>query len=202
MRAERSEIIIADIAKTYSMKRMAEAEQNRAQIRLKRWEETYRRDSLTGLLNHAAFRSDVELKLLEGRTRVMMLMMDVDMFKEYNDSFGHQSGDKFLILVAQTLHMAMRNGDCACRMGGDEFAAELLFDMDATEASMRERAQQILDEVSITLKGVEGGTGISMGAAIAGQGATFSQLYEISDKALYQAKANGRGRLVIHQSAS
>ena len=202
VRAERSEIIIADIAKTYSMKRMAEAEQNRAQIRLKRWEETYRRDSLTGLLNHAAFRSDVELKLLEGRTRVMMLMMDVDMFKEYNDSFGHQSGDKFLILVAQTLHMAMRNGDCACRMGGDEFAAELLFGMDTTDAAMRERAQQIFDEVSITLKGVEGGTGISMGAAIAGQGATFSQLYEISDKALYQAKANGRGRLVIHQSAS
>ena len=98
--------------------------------------------------------------------------------------------------------MAMRNGDCACRMGGDEFAAELLFGMDTTDAAMRERAQQIFDEVSITLKGVEGGTGISMGAAIAGQGATFSQLYEISDTALYQAKANGRGRLVIHQSAS
>ncbi|MGN0741519.1 MAG: diguanylate cyclase domain-containing protein [Candidatus Fimadaptatus sp.] len=197
VRAERSEIIIADITKTYSMKRMADAEQDRAQTRLRHWETTYRRDSLTGLLNHASFRSDVELKLLEGRSRVMMLMMDVDRFKEYNDSFGHQSGDKFLILVAQTLHMSMRKEDRACRMGGDEFAAALLFSMDTPEASMRERAQQIFDKVSLTLKGVEGGTGISMGAAIAGPGATFSQLYEQSDKALYQAKANGRGRLVI-----
>ena len=81
VRAERSEIIIADITKTYSMKMLADAEQNKAQIRLKYWEDTYRRDSLTGLLNHAAFRSDVELKLLEGKTKVMMLMMDVDKFK-------------------------------------------------------------------------------------------------------------------------
>ena len=87
VRAERSEIIIADITKTYSMKMLADAEQNKAQIRLKYWEDTYRRDSLTGLLNHAAFRSDVELKLLEGKTKVMMLMMDVDKFKEYNDTF-------------------------------------------------------------------------------------------------------------------
>ena len=74
VRAERSEIIIADITKTYSMKMLADAEQNKAQIRLKYWEETYRRDSLTGLLNHAAFRSDLELKLLEGKSKVMMLI--------------------------------------------------------------------------------------------------------------------------------
>ena len=197
VRAERSEIIIADITKTYSVKMLADAEQNKAQIRLKYWEETYRRDSLTGLLNHAAFRSDLELKLLEGKSKVMMLMMDVDKFKEYNDTFGHHNGDKFLILVAQTLHLSLRKEDRACRMGGDEFAAALFFSLNTPEATIQERAQQIFDKVSITLKGADGRTGISMGVAIAEPDATFNQLYEASDKALYQAKENGRGRLVI-----
>ena len=197
VRAERSEIIIADITKTYSMKMLADAEQNKAQIRLKYWEDTYRRDSLTGLLNHAAFRSDVELKLLEGKTKVMMLMMDVDKFKEYNDTFGHHNGDKFLILVAQTLHVSLKTEDRACRMGGDEFAAALFFAADTPEAVILERAQQIFDKVSITLRGADGGTGISMGAAIAEPDATFNQLYEASDRALYRAKENGRGRLVF-----
>ena len=197
VRAERSEIIIADITKTYSVKMLADAEQNKAQIRLKYWEETYRRDSLTGLLNHAAFRSDLELKLLEGKSKVMMLMMDVDKFKDYNDTFGHHNGDKFLILVAQTLHMSLRKEDRACRMGGDEFAAALFFSLNTPEATIQERAQQIFDKVSITLKGADGRTGISMGVAIAEPDATFNQLYEASDKALYQAKENGRGRLVI-----
>ena len=197
VRAERSEIIIVDITKTYSMKMLADAEQNKAQIRLKYWEDTYRRDSLTGLLNHAAFRNDVELKLLEGKTKVMMLMMDVDKFKEYNDTFGHHNGDKFLILVAQTLHVSLKTEDRACRMGGDEFAAALFFGMDTPEAVILERAQQIFDKVSITLRGADGGTGISMGAAIAEPDATFNQLYEASDRALYRAKENGRGRLVF-----
>ena len=197
VRAERSEIIIADITKTYSVKMLADAEQNKAQIRLKYWEETYRRDSLTGLLNHAAFRSDLELKLLEGKSKVMMLMMDVDKFKEYNDTFGHHNGDKFLILVAQTLHMSLRKEDRACRMGGDEFAAALFFSLNTPEATIQERAQQIFDKVSITLKGADGRTGISMGVAIAEPDATFNQLYEASDKALYHAKENRRGRLVI-----
>ena len=196
-RAERSEIIIADITNTYSMKMMADAEQNKAQVRLKYWEKTYRRDSLTGLLNHAAFRSDVELKLLEGTSKVMMLMMDVDKFKEYNDTFGHHNGDKFLILVAQALYISLRKEDRACRMGGDEFAAALFFDENTPEDSIRDRAQQIFDKVTITLKGTEGGTGISMGVVISRPDITFNELYEASDKALYQAKENGRGRLVI-----
>ena len=56
-----------------------------------------------------------------------MLMMDMDHFKEYNDTYGHHNGDKYLILMAQTLEAALRKEDRACRMGGDEFAAALLF---------------------------------------------------------------------------
>ena len=177
---------------------LMDAEQDKAQIRLKHWEDTYRRDSLTGLLSHAAFRSDVELKLLEGKSRAMLLMMDVDNFKAYNDTHGHHNGDKLLILAAQALNATLRAEDCACRMGGDEFAAAFFFDKHATEAAILERAQQIFDQVSITLKGTEGGTSVSMGVAVAEPDATFNQLYELSDSALYRAKENGRGRLVIH----
>ena len=127
-----------------------------------------------------------------------MLMIDVDKFKEYNDTYGHHEGDKFLILVAQTLLESLRKEDRACRMGGDEFAAVLLFDPDTSEEKIRERAQQIFDKINMTLKGTEGGTGISMGVVIAEPEITFNQLYEASDKALYQAKENGRGRFVIH----
>ena len=197
VRAERSEIIIADITNTYSMKMLTAAEQSKAQIRLRYWERTYRRDSLTGLLNHAAFRSDVELKILEGTSRIMMLMIDVDRFKEYNDTFGHHNGDKFLILAAQTLMMSLRKEDRACRMGGDEFAAALFFDRDTPDAQLQERAQQIFDKVNITLKSVEGGAGISMGMVVADSEVTFNQLYEAADKALYQAKDHGRGRLTV-----
>lgn len=197
VRAERSEIIISDVSKTHSMKMVIEAEENKAQIRLKHWENTYRRDSLTGLLNHAAFRSDVELRLLEGKTKVMMLMVDVDKFKEYNDTYGHHDGDRFLILVAQTLNLALRKEDCACRMGGDEFAAAVFFEAGATRGVIQSRAEQIFDKVNLTLKSVDERTGISMGIAVSQADSNFNQLYEEADRALYQAKAEGRGRMVM-----
>lgn len=199
-RSQRSEITIADIRQTYSMKRLLDAEQNRAKIRLHYWERTYRKDSLTGLLNHAAFRSDLELKLLQGKCRTVMLMMDMDHFKEYNDTYGHHNGDKYLILMAQTLEAALRKEDRACRMGGDEFAAALLFQPDVSEEKIQERVRMIFDKINLTLKAVEGGSGLSMGVAFAEPEITFNQLYELADKALYQAKESGRGRCVFYKT--
>lgn len=199
-RSQRSEITIADIRQTYSMKRLLDAEQNRAKIRLHYWERTYRKDSLTGLLNHAAFRSDLELKLLQGKCRTVMLMMDMDHFKEYNDTYDHHNGDKYLILMAQTLEAALRKEDRACRMGGDEFAAALLFQPDVSEEKIQERVRMIFDKINLTLKAVEGGSGLSMGVAFAEPEITFNQLYELADKALYQAKESGRGRCVFYKT--
>ena len=126
---------------------------------------------------------------------------DVDKFKEYNDTYGHHDGDRFLILVAQALNLALRKEDCACRMGGDEFAAALFFSTDTPEEVMQNRAQQIFDKINLTLKSVDDRTGISMGVAISRLASTFNQLYEASDHALYQAKAEGRGRMVIQPNS-
>ena len=197
IKEDRMEIIITDISKTYSMKVLTDVEQNKAEARLRNWESTYRSDSLTGLLNHAAFRNDMEMKLLAGDSIVMMIMMDVDRFKQYNDTYGHHNGDKYLVLVAQALLMSLRDEDYACRMGGDEFAAMLFFGKNIPDKAIMERAQQIFDKVNLTVKSAEGSSGISMGAVIAKTEVNFNQLYEESDNALYSAKEKGRGRIVV-----
>ena len=199
VKQDRVEIIISDVSSTYSMKILTDAEQNKAEARLRNWENTYRTDSLTGLLNHAAFRNDMEMKLLSGDFYAMMIMIDVDKFKQYNDTYGHHNGDKYLILVAQTLLASLRNEDFASRMGGDEFAAMLFFNKSVPEKAIKERAQQIFDKVNLTVKSAEGGTGISMGAVIAKSEATFNRLYEEADNALYEAKESGRDRLVVKE---
>ena len=201
VRAERSEIIIADFSQTHSARTLLDAERNKAQNRLKYWEQTYRRDSLTGLLTHAAFRSDVELMLLEGTSKLAMLMMDVDMFKAYNDTFGHRNGDELLILIAHTLLSALEEQDRACRMGGDEFAALLVFDREVDDAVIRDRAQNIFAQINLRLKSASVETGISMGMAVAQSDTTFNQLYEASDRALYRSKECGRGRLTLSEKS-
>lgn len=193
-RAGRSEIILADSANTYSMRMFIGTERSRAQNQLSQWEKKYRSDPLTGLLNHEAFKNDVEMKLLNSRTRVMLLMMDVDHFKEYNDTYGHRAGDTFLILVARTLAAALRKNDLACRMGGDEFSAALFYDEAVPDHVMLERAQQICDKINLVLMSEKGGTSLSMGAVIAREKHTnFDQLYEQADHALYDSKSKGRG---------
>lgn len=199
VKQDRAEIIISDVSSTYSMKILTDAEQNKAEVRLRNWENTYRTDSLTGLLNHAAFRNDMEMKLLSGDFNAMMIMIDVDKFKQYNDTYGHHNGDKYLILVAQTLLVSLRNEDFASRMGGDEFAVMMFFNKSVPEKTIKEHAQQIFDKVNLTVKSAEGGTGISMGAVIAKSEATFNRLYEEADNALYEAKESGRGRLVVKE---
>lgn len=84
-------------------------------------------------------------------------------------------------------------------MGGDEFTAMLFFNKSVPEETIRERAQQIFDKVNLTVKYTEGGTSISMGAVVAKSEATFNQLYEEADNALYAAKEKGRGRLVVKE---
>ena len=197
LQKDRGEIVIVDVSSTYALKMLTDAEQNKADVRLRTWENTYRTDPLTGLLNHAAFRSDMEQRLLECTHTAVMIMMDVDRFKQYNDTYGHHNGDKYLVLVAQTLQAALRGDDYACRMGGDEFAAMLFFNKSVSDDVIRERAQQIFDKVNLTVKTTEGGTGISMGAVIARTELTFNEMYEEADNALYDVKESGRGRIEV-----
>lgn len=189
----RSEIVITNSSDTFAMKNIIDKEKEKSNARLHHWEESFRRDSLTDLLSHAAFLSDVEERLLDEHAKVMFFMMDLDYFKNINDSLGHRVGDELLVFVAQTLRNTLRSSDLACRMGGDEFAAALIFKDTCTTEFMISRANQIYDKIAMTLSSGEHPIGLSMGFSIEDDNIrTFNQLYETADKALYASKTNGR----------
>lgn len=197
-RAGRSEIVVTDASATYSLRVMADVERNKAKRRESEIENAFRRDSLTGVLTRPAFKNDTEFKLLEGKTKVMLLMIDVDHFKEYNDTYGHVAGDEFLTLVGQTLNSTLRRDDIAGRMGGDEFAAALFFSKECSDEFMYQRAQQIFDKVNMVLTMNPNATSLSMGAVIANNELnSFNELYEFADKRLYKSKEGGRSRLSV-----
>lgn len=200
-RENHCEIVLADSSSTFAMKMMANDEKVKAARQLRQWEDTYRKDSLTGLLNRSAFQSDVEEKLLDSETKVMLLMIDVDNFKNYNDTYGHRAGDECLAFVANTIRGSLRDSDLACRMGGDEFAAALFFKKENDTEFMYSRARQIFDRISAKLAKAEHPTALSMGAVVAEhENMTFKQVYEASDKALYRSKKDGRGRLSVESA--
>lgn len=198
-RSQRTELIVSDSTRSYAVQTMVGLENERALRRLEHWEEKYRRDPLTGLLNHEAFQNDVEQQLLAEDTSAMMLMMDIDHFKQFNDTNGHRAGDEYLIVVAQALVGALRDSDMACRMGGDEFAAVLVFKSDVPQETMIRRAQQICDKINMTISSDgRAHSTISMGGAFLSESnANFDRLYEAADQALYRAKNSGRARFSL-----
>lgn len=187
---ERSEIIITNSLETYAAKMLNTESEKKSQIRLKLWEETYRKDSLTGLLTHTAFENDISEKILKN-IKVTLLMIDVDYFKEYNDSYGHKAGDEFLIKIAQTIVASINNDDLACRMGGDEFAIALFKDITIDDID------KIFNQLNITIQ-ANHGFSVSIGVASTSDSIkTFNDLYVAADKALYKSKNNGKNQITI-----
>ncbi|MDO5150701.1 MAG: diguanylate cyclase [Oscillospiraceae bacterium] len=193
----RSNITISNIMHTRAVKTMIRSEQEKAQKRLRQWETQYRSDPLTGLMNHSAFESDVETRLLSGTEKVMMIMIDFDNFKEYNDTYGHKKGDEFLIIAGRSLSSLVREGDLACRMGGDEFALAMFFSRDIPESKLYTRAERIFNELSVAMgSSIENFSGVSMGAAVSTPDiSTFNRLYESADRMLYLSKERGRNQI-------
>ncbi|MDO8695997.1 MAG: GGDEF domain-containing protein [Pseudomonas sp.] len=161
-------------------------------------------DSLTGLHNRRSFNRQLErLWRLAQREEVSlaMLICDIDHFKLYNDRYGHQGGDAALQQVGQLLAGAGRRPlDMSVRLGGEEFAV-LLYDISLGEAHQRaEQLRAALEHLRIVHAGSDtaGVVTLSIGVACLqpAQGGTLGQLYEQADKALYQAKSQGRNRVV------
>jgi diguanylate cyclase (GGDEF)-like protein len=155
-----------------------------------------RRDSLTTLLNHRAFLEALTQQLALAHRHGYpgaVLFLDLDGFKEVNDTLGHQTGDDLLRAVAGALQVALRDSDMLARVGGDEFAAWLPH-ADVTHArAAAERVQQALARLS-TSHPIP--LAASIGLAIApDHGTTADELIGAADRAMYQAKADGRSRL-------
>src|SRR3984885_1027926 len=154
-------------------------------------------DPLTSLPNRTKFREDLEQTLLRVNRdgRVAVLCLDLDHFKEINDSLGHPIGDDLLKDVASRLRASVREGDTVARLGGDEFAiVQAGTDLQASESSsLAERLVETLG-APYAIQGHQLNIGVSIGIAFApNDGEDPDQLLKNADMALYRAKEDGRG---------
>jgi diguanylate cyclase (GGDEF)-like protein/PAS domain S-box-containing protein len=154
-------------------------------------------DGLTNLANRELYQDRLKQALEQsqpGNKRVAVLCVDLDLFKNVNDSFGHPIGDRLLRLVADRLRSQVVGNNLAARLGGDEFAVILASDVSPNEASdFADRLIKILS-AGYDIDGVEVVIGASIGIALSpGDGDTSEELMRNADMALYQAKADGGG---------
>jgi diguanylate cyclase (GGDEF)-like protein/PAS domain S-box-containing protein len=163
-------------------------------------------DTLTGLPNRALFRNRVEHALVaRGRQSlpVAVLFLDIDDFKDVNDSLGHAAGDKVLQEVGRRLDGCMRAVDTAARLGGDEFA--VLIEDAENEMHSIEVAQRVIDALggTLSLDGKQITIAPSVGIAFSHRGDSVcmdaEELLRDADVAMYMAKQTGKGGYQIFQ---
>jgi len=163
------------------------------------------RDPLTGLYNRRFMVECLERKILRsGRNgqRLSVLFVDLDHFKRFNDTFGHEAGDYVLGTMANVFQDFFRGNDLICRYGGEEFVI-LLPACASRDAGTR--ADGLRDQVRNTPRKHGGKTltalTLSIGvAAFPDCGATASELLRVADDCLYKSKASGRDATTVAQS--
>lgn len=152
-------------------------------------------DGLTELNNHRAFQETLANELqraLRYKAPLSVLLLDVDKFKQYNDTYGHPAGDQVLKQVAAILSAGARNTDFVARYGGEEFVL-ILPNTESTGAL--ELAERLRKDVE-TRKGFERDVTISFGVAtLSKEAMSAPELITQADKALYASKHAGRNRV-------
>ncbi|KAF1309893.1 GGDEF domain-containing protein [Pseudomonas sp. SG-MS2] len=155
-------------------------------------------DALTGLPNRTLFNERLKQALVRGHQNDKLtaaLCLDLDNFKNINDSLGHAFGDKLLRALGKRLRRELREQDTLARLGGDEFAV-VLTGLDGREAACN-TAKRLIDAICppFQIEGHQFTVGVSIGIAIApDDNEQAEQLLGYADMALYEAKRNGRNR--------
>ena len=151
-------------------------------------------DPLTGLPNRTLFMERVERAIARAKRRktpVSAMYLDVDDFKEINDTFGHQAGDEVLIAVAERLKGALRTEDTASRLGGDEFGVLLEEGVDGATRAAERLIGALVGTYAITAGELQ--VGVSIGVAAREGAEELDELLRQADAAMYAAKASGKG---------
>ena len=158
------------------------------------------RDQLTGIANRRGF-SDGFVRMRDSASpnaRLAMLLIDIDRFKEINDGYGHQAGDEVAVEIARRIAAVLRPSDVCGRWGGDEFIV-LFSDLGTRPLKMIAEAMRRGLSNPVTLR--DGRTvpvTVSVGACLAEPGETVEQVADMADAALYNAKEDGRDRIVVY----
>ena len=163
-------------------------------------------DTLTGLANRNTLYEQLGVELAEataGQAKVALLMLDLDKFKQVNDTLGHACGDQLLCAVAKRLTALVDGGGLVARLSGDEFAIVI------GGADVAERAKSLAEQISIAFGKIPFAIGerqlrvnASVGVAVYPEHcATADELFGNADLALYRAKTAGRGRHVFFERA-
>lgn len=158
-------------------------------------------DSLTGLPNRRLFEDRLEQALKVSRRNqqaIALAALDLDRFKEINDTLGHDAGDALLQCIGERLAQAIREVDTAARLGGDEFMVVLVgvSDANAVHQAISRLFTQLIQPMDY--KGQTLTPGVSIGVAISEATDSLKTLMKKSDTALYRAKAAGRNTFVIY----
>jgi diguanylate cyclase (GGDEF)-like protein len=156
------------------------------------------RDGLTGLFNHASCHELINLELrryARHGTVVSLIFTDIDDFKEINDLCGHLEGDRVLQDLAETIKKVVRDSDIICRYGGEEFAVILPLTpaLGAAEIAERMRVETMWVQA--------GGRALTISSGVTScdvKTTTARMLLEKADRALYQAKKEGKNRVVVN----
>jgi diguanylate cyclase (GGDEF)-like protein len=157
-------------------------------------------DAMTGLANHRAFHERFRKELAKSQESgqpLTLLLLDVDRFKQYNDSFGHPAGDEALRMVARVLKGNVRPRDLAARYGGEEFAVILPKTDVEVGAVIAEAIRAACEATTFPCRAVT----VSIGL-VSGIGGDIGSLIESADQALYAAKNGGRNRVSRFEAGS
>lgn len=154
------------------------------------------RDPLTGVWSRRAMEHELRAALLNGATeRQLLLMVDVDHFKQVNDSFGHAVGDVALREVARALERNVRMGDMVGRWGGEEFMVLLRQVPEDFRARSVERLVQCIRDLRLE---APVRLTVSVGVAVLTESPTLEGVMQLADQRLYMAKARGRDQAVLN----
>ena len=158
-------------------------------------------DPLTGLANKRAFDAAYAAELSRAereRTSLALVVLDLDYFKEVNDTHGHPYGDQVLVAVASSLRQSVRDHDTLARLGGEEFGLLLPGATLGEAHAAAERARAHIRALQLPDRTVSASAGV---AAVTPPAVDGYDLFAAADQALYEAKRQGRGRTALAEPA-
>jgi diguanylate cyclase (GGDEF)-like protein len=158
------------------------------------------KDHLTGLLTRKAFGDEVkriESSYVRINTQYAVVFFDLDHFKNLNDTYGHECGDVVLSTFGKILNKSIRDHDIVGRYGGEEFIAIIHFNLNRELLQFLKRIKTIVTENSFLYKDKKIKVTFSAGVAIRSSYETYENTVQKADMLLYQAKENGRNKIVL-----